>query len=192
VAIAAVLALHRRSRVHGPLALFSSSGHRETPMRIEVADRTFEVRLIYAVGAAVQAHIDDARFSVQVLHDDALHARVEVNGQQAAVVCAADGWLDAFGQCAAFADTTDVAPRREDPASHGLITSRMHGQLLRLQATSGQRVRKGEFLLAIEAMKMEHRIDAPIDGTVVEVGAATGSQVVPGQLLLRIEADAST
>jgi biotin carboxyl carrier protein len=39
-------------------------------------------------------------------------------------------------------------------------------------------------------MKMEHRIESPIDGTVVEVGAASGTQVAPGQLLLRIEADA--
>ncbi|MEO7854058.1 MAG: biotin carboxylase N-terminal domain-containing protein, partial [Rubrivivax sp.] len=192
VAIAAVLTLHRRSRVHGPLALFSSSGQRETPMRIVVADRSFEVRLAYGVGAAVQARIGEARFSVQVLHDDAVHARIEIDGQQVAVVCANDGWLDALGLCGAFVDSTDAAPQREDPVSHGLVTSRMHGQLLRLQAASGQRVRKGEFLLAIEAMKMEHRIEAPIDGTVVEVGAAIGSQVVPGQMLLRIEADAPT
>ena len=53
----------------------------------------------------------------------------------------------------------------------------------------GQRVRKGEFVLAIEAMKMEHRIEAPIDGTVVEVGASAGTQVAPGRMLVRIEAD---
>ena len=52
----------------------------------------------------------------------------------------------------------------------------------------GQRVRKGEFMLAIEAMKMEHRIEAPIDGTVVELGASAGAQVAPGKLLIRIEA----
>jgi len=61
---------------------------------------------------------------------------------------------------------------------------------VRLEVATGQRVRKGEFMLAIEAMKMEHRIESPIDGTVVEVGAASGTQVAPGQLLLRIEADA--
>ena len=65
----------------------------------------------------------------------------------------------------------------------------MHGQLVKLDAALGQRVSKGEFLLAIEAMKMEHRIESPIDGTVVEVGAAAGAQVAPGQLLLRIEAN---
>ena len=55
----------------------------------------------------------------------------------------------------------------------------------------GQRVRKGEFVLAIEAMKMEHRIEAPIDGTVVEVGAAPARRWRPGRMLVRIEADAA-
>ena len=50
---------------------------------------------------------------------------------------------------------------------------------------------KGEFVLAIEAMKMEHRIEAPVAGTVVELGAAAGNQVSPGRMLVRIEADAA-
>jgi biotin carboxyl carrier protein len=40
-------------------------------------------------------------------------------------------------------------------------------------------------------MKMEHRIESPIDGTVVEVGATAGTQVSPGRMLVRIEADAA-
>ena len=99
-------------------------------------------------------------------------------------------WLDAEGISAAYADLSDAPPQREDTAAHGLVASRMHGLLVRLEVAVGQRVRKGEFMLAIEAMKMEHRIESPIDGTVVEVGAAAGAQVAPGQLLLRIEADA--
>jgi geranyl-CoA carboxylase alpha subunit len=190
VAVAACLSLHRASRVHGPLALFSSTGRRETPMHLEVAGQPFVVRLAYGVGTALQARVDEADFSLRVWHDDGLRARIDIDGTQFAVCCSADGWLDAFGVCEAFADTTDAPPRRDDPARHGLITSRMHGQLVRLEAAQGLRVRHGQFLLAIEAMKMEHRIEAPIDGTVVEVGATVGAQVAPGQLLLRIEADA--
>jgi biotin carboxyl carrier protein len=104
-------------------------------------------------------------------------------------MASAQGWLDAFGICAMFTDLTELPPPRDDPFSHGLVSSRMHGQLVKLGVALGQRVSKGEFLLAIEAMKMEHRIEAPIDGTVLEVGAQAGTQVAPGQLLLRIEAD---
>jgi biotin carboxyl carrier protein len=99
------------------------------------------------------------------------------------------GWLDADGVCAAWADLSQAPPQRDDDASHGIITSRMHGALVKLDVELGQRVRKGDFVLAIEAMKMEHRIEAPIDGVVAEVGAAVGTQVAPGSVLLRIEAE---
>ena len=121
-----------------------------------------------------------------MLHDDGLRTRLAIDGEQIeAAVSAqgAQGWLDAGGICAPFIDLTDLPPQREDPFSHGLVASRMHGQLVKLDAALGQRVSKGEFLLAIEAMKMEHRIESPIDGTVVEVGAAAGAQVAPGQVV---------
>ena len=50
-------------------------------------------------------------------------------------------------------------------------------------------VARGDYLLSIEAMKMEHRFEAPVSGTVVEVGASPGTQVAPGRLLVRIEPD---
>ncbi len=104
---------------------------------------------------------------------------------------ATQGWLDADGICAAWTDLSQAPPVREDEASHGLDHqphARRAGEAGR--SAAGQRVRKGEFVLAIEAMKMEHRIEAPIAGTVVEIGATAGTQVSPGRLLVRIEADA--
>jgi biotin carboxyl carrier protein len=65
----------------------------------------------------------------------------------------------------------------------------MHGQLTRVAVTAGQRVARGTYLLSIEAMKMEHRFESPIAGTIVELGAAAGTQVAPGRLLVRIEPD---
>ena len=191
VAIAAAVQLHRGSRVHGPLALFSSGGQRETARRIDAGGRIFEVRLAYRHGAPMQVSVGESGFEIELLHDDGVRARLVLDGGQLEVMASADGWLDAGGICERFVDLSDLPPQREDPFSHGLITSRMHGQLLRLDVVAGQSVNKGHFLLAIEAMKMEHRIEAPIDGVVVEVGAVAGSQVAPGQLLLRIEAPAA-
>jgi biotin carboxyl carrier protein len=48
-------------------------------------------------------------------------------------------------------------------------------------------VRAGETLLVLEAMKMEHPMRAPEDGTVVEVRVALGDQVENGALLLVVE-----
>ena len=193
-ALAAALRLHRLARGFGPLALWSSGGVRETPLKLAVGEAVFEARLAYRRGAPVEVGVGDARHAIEVQHDDGHEAEAIVDGLHLRVRASMQGdagWLDADGICAAWADISQAPPERDDEASHGVITSRMHGALVKLNVEPGQRVRKGDFVLAIEAMKMEHRIEAPIDGRVAEVGAAVGTQVSPGALLLRIEADAA-
>ena len=191
-ALAGALRLHRLAQAFGPLALWSSTGRRDTPLRLAVGDQSFDLRLAYRHGEPIEISVADATHSVEILHDDGTQAQLIVDGAHLrvqATVQGTQGWLDADGICAAWTDLSQAPPVREDEASHGLITSRMHGALVRLAVAAGQRVRKGEFVLAIEAMKMEHRIEAPIAGTVVEIGATAGTQVSPGRLLVRIEAD---
>jgi geranyl-CoA carboxylase alpha subunit len=191
-AVAGAVLLHRRSRVFGPLALWSSGGQRDTPLRLAVGDRLIDLRLAYRRGEPVQVSVGEARFAVEIQSDDGQQVQLIVDGAHDAALCwlqGHDGWLDVGGACAAFVDRSQAPPEVDDPEGHGLITSRMHGALVKLAVEVGQRVRKGEFVLAIEAMKMEHRIEAPVAGTVVEVGAAAGTQVAPGRMLVRIEAD---
>jgi geranyl-CoA carboxylase alpha subunit len=196
-AIAAVLRLQRLARGFGPLALWSSGGLRETPLRLASGERVFDLRLSYRRGEPVETVVGEARHAIELLHDDGpqggCDAELIVDGAHLRVRAAMHGdtgWLDADGTCAAWADLSQAPPQRDDEASHGIVTSRMHGQLVRLNVELGQRVAKGDFVLAIEAMKMEHRIEAPVAGTVVELGAVAGTQVSPGALLLRIEAEA--
>jgi geranyl-CoA carboxylase alpha subunit len=193
-AVAATLLLHRRSRVFGPLALWSSSGRRETPLRLAVGDTAFELRLAYRQGEPVHVSVGEAKFEVEVRSDDGHAVQLIVDGAHDSGLCwlqGTAGWLDVGGACEAFVDRSQAPPELDDAEGHGLISSRMHGALVKLAVAPGQRVRKGEFVLAIEAMKMEHRIESPIDGTVVEVGATAGTQVSPGRMLVRIEADAA-
>ena len=48
---------------------------------------------------------------------------------------------------------------------------------------------KGQKLLTLEAMKMEHSLTAPFDGMVTELNVSEGAQVTEGTLLVRIEKD---
>jgi 3-methylcrotonyl-CoA carboxylase alpha subunit len=54
----------------------------------------------------------------------------------------------------------------------------------------GAAVKKGQKLVTLEAMKMEHSLVAPFDGIVAELHATDGGQVSDGMLLVRIEKDA--
>ncbi|MGC1459939.1 MAG: biotin carboxylase N-terminal domain-containing protein [Steroidobacteraceae bacterium] len=69
----------------------------------------------------------------------------------------------------------------------GTIVSPMPGRIVALDVTSGSQVKRGQRLLVLEAMKLEHNLLAPFDGVVAEVRTGQGQQVVEGALLLRIE-----
>ena len=64
----------------------------------------------------------------------------------------------------------------------------MPGRIIAVEVTEGQAVTKGQKLLTLEAMKMEHTLVAPFDGVVAELSAVAGSQVQVEALLARIEA----
>ena len=70
----------------------------------------------------------------------------------------------------------------------GSILSPMPGRIIAVDVTQGQTVTKGQKLLTLEAMKMEHTLTAPFDGVVAELNAEAGAQVQVEALLVRIEA----
>jgi acetyl-CoA/propionyl-CoA carboxylase, biotin carboxylase, biotin carboxyl carrier protein len=67
------------------------------------------------------------------------------------------------------------------------ITAPMPGVVLALHARAGQRVKRGDLVCVVEAMKMELRVEAPGDGTVTKVLCAQGDQVKRGQRLAEFE-----
>jgi acetyl/propionyl-CoA carboxylase alpha subunit len=69
----------------------------------------------------------------------------------------------------------------------GVIRSPMPGRIVAVQVKAGQVVARGEPLVTLEAMKMEHVLTAPFDGTVAELAAETGSQVSEGAILARLD-----
>ena len=71
-------------------------------------------------------------------------------------------------------------------ASDGAILSPMPGRIIAVAVAAGDAVVKGQKLLTLEAMKMEHSLIAPFDGTVAELNAAEGGQVSEGVLLAKI------
>ncbi|MDO9402473.1 MAG: acetyl/propionyl/methylcrotonyl-CoA carboxylase subunit alpha [Polaromonas sp.] len=72
------------------------------------------------------------------------------------------------------------------PAEGGRLTAPMPGKVVSFAVKAGDAVAKGQPLAVMEAMKMEHTIAAPADGTVEELLYAPGDQVAEGAELLRI------
>jgi 3-methylcrotonyl-CoA carboxylase alpha subunit len=94
--------------------------------------------------------------------------------------------------------TLEVALRRaarqldEDAAALGAVRSPLPGRVLSVAVSAGQHVRKGEPLLSLEAMKMEHTLRASVDGVVSELFVRQGEQVAEGSTLLVLQAAEAT
>jgi 3-methylcrotonyl-CoA carboxylase alpha subunit len=69
----------------------------------------------------------------------------------------------------------------------GSLTAPMPGRIVKVMTSPGAKVGKGDALLILEAMKMEHTITAPKDGMVKSVHYAAGEQVLEGAELVSLE-----
>ena len=86
--------------------------------------------------------------------------------------------------------------RKEGPsggtASSGSILAPMPGKVISVEVEAGASVLRGQKLLTLEAMKMEHTLRAPFDGIVAELHVSAGAQVQVEALLARLEPTAPT
>jgi len=89
-----------------------------------------------------------------------------------------------------FAHAISFGSHRSAGGSHahdGDILAPMPGKVIAVDVAEGDEVTKGQRLLVLEAMKMEHALTAPFDGTVAELGVSEGQQVQVEALLARVE-----
>lgn len=124
---------------------------------------------------------------VRVVHADASRVVLEVEGVQRKFVVARYGDQVYVGGTALTA-----LPRFPDPTAQlapGSLLAPMPGTVVRVAdgLTEGSTVEAGQPLLWLEAMKMEHRITAPVNGTLTALQAVPGQQVAVGSLLAVVQ-----
>jgi pyruvate carboxylase subunit B len=79
------------------------------------------------------------------------------------------------------------AKQRPRPSHPGHVTTAMPGTIVDVKVNAGDKVKAGDPVLVIEAMKMENEIQAPVAGTVVAVHVVKGDAVTPDQVLVEIQ-----
>jgi len=154
-----------------------------------------------AATVAILAAEEDAAPALAGFRLNALSAlSVALNGEAVTV-----GGDDEIADVSGFADEHRVVVFSEGQAfefglgsrgtgtSHGVhdgeIEAPMPGKVTAVEVSQGEKVAKGQRLLTLEAMKMEHALTAPFDGTIAELSAALGQQVTEGTVLVRVEGE---
>ena len=89
----------------------------------------------------------------------------------------------------ADAAVESIAPTKvkADPAIAGQVGATMPGMVVTVAVKPGERIRKGQKLLSLEAMKMETAINAELDGKIRDVLVQPGNRVETGDLLVVID-----
>ena len=147
-------------------ALLNRSGHGST--QLQIGDHAHP--LLWQVhGEAVQLQWGEQRLRAQVYAvKDQLHVFADVGSAGVHFV-------------------NPLAHAAQGSAASGNLSAPMPGKLLSFAVKVGDRVKAGQALAVMEAMKMEHTVAAPADGTVAELLYAPGDQVHEGAPLLRLE-----
>jgi acetyl-CoA/propionyl-CoA carboxylase biotin carboxyl carrier protein len=116
---------------------------------------------------------------------------VTFDGVTRRYACARDGdtlWLARDGHAWAVREEDRLATAHHTAdAAGGPVRSPMPGTVTVVDVVDGQAVRAGQRLVVVEAMKMEHAVSSPVDGTVRHLRAAAGSTVARDAVLLVVE-----
>jgi 3-methylcrotonyl-CoA carboxylase alpha subunit len=170
-------------------------------------DLTFREELVPEPWGSPSREFIQGRFGFRLNAAQNRMVRLIVNGEPRQVEVTDKAlWYDKVRSSVLFNDTATyfeagaqfvVAPDRPrgTGTSHGVhdgeIEAPMPGKVTAVEVAAGDKVAKGQRLLTLEAMKMEHALTAPFDGTVAELNATAGAQVSEGQLLVKVTPSSS-
>ncbi|UYV35667.1 acetyl-CoA carboxylase biotin carboxylase subunit [Rhodobacteraceae bacterium D3-12] len=193
VALAAVVLLseQERARVQAAPWGWSNSAPTAVSMKLTSGDSAWSVKVNHD-GEVFLVTIGEDRFDILLHETVAPVATVTLGGvrQRVRFAIKEDNiFLDAQGQSMQFSNQTYAPAMTSDAVGNGRITANMEGLVVAIDVTPGARVERGQALLTVEAMKMEHRQLADGDGVVTTVAAQVGAQVKKGQLLVEVDLD---
>ena len=170
-------------------------------------DGSYRRMLSFQDSESVQEVLIDMVDGVTSLTVDAERAAVEISSQTNGVasvlhvallmrssrvsgtVVRQGGRFDVFvsGKCETLTLKDPLASTGQAEADHaGSLTAPMPGKIIAIEVKAGEKVKRGQALLVMEAMKMEHTINAGLDGVVENIFFGVGEQVAEGAVLISL------
>jgi 3-methylcrotonyl-CoA carboxylase alpha subunit len=152
-------------------------------VKVAWGSRTRDVRI---EGKAVS--LDGRALSFKQSAGEAGERQIWLDGRRHTVVVATDGSrVLVFCEGRTFAFERGEGRRARAAEHSGDLVAPMPGRVRRALVGEGERVARGQVVLVLEAMKMEHAIRSPRDGVVARLNHAEGDLVEAGTELALIE-----
>lgn len=195
-----------RQQALGPGSDPGSPWHRADGWRLNgEGAHTFSLRSGHLVYSVMVRYRHDSSWKLELPDGTMINARA-VRDEDGILVADLDGVrrravvLHDAGQILVLAGGRQHVLRREacglqvveDHGPSGSLVAPMPGKVVQVMVRQGDRVTRGQVLMILEAMKMEHTVKAPSDGTVGAVVYGPGDQVSDGARLLHLEREGSS
>ncbi|OUR79558.1 3-methylcrotonyl-CoA carboxylase [Alphaproteobacteria bacterium 46_93_T64] len=177
--------------VSAHLMNWSSGGELVTRFLYKWEEEEFDLTVTAKSDNSYQIQMDSECLVIELITMDTFSARLRVNGRLRNVHfrTSKDGqiYLSDEGHTFNLTNQLALAGIVDEELGGGKIIAPMHGTLLEVFVSVGDRVRAGDRLAVLEAMKMQHDIIAQRDGTVLEICIQPGSQAAANEMIIDLE-----
>ncbi|HBS86083.1 MAG TPA: oxaloacetate decarboxylase [Bacteroidales bacterium] len=152
---------------------YSKTGNKDFKFIIDHAD--FETKLVYIETGEVDFTVNGDAYFAKVVKDSEGFA-VTINGKKFNL-----------NRHDMLLDETHSSEGHSGGEGDNYIKSPMPGKVFKLNVKEGDKVKKGDTLVVVEAMKMENSLNAAKDGVVKKVNAKLGAMVEISTVLVELE-----
>jgi geranyl-CoA carboxylase alpha subunit len=190
MALAAVL-IDRQAQVavDEPLRHFRNAGAESSPLVLRCAERKTAMELVRLDSGSHRVAWQDESHEIGIIAIAENRVRFLADGLQQTAHFAFDRdalHLTLDGLTAAFTDVLLARPDAGESNPGAAALAPMTGTIAAVHVKSGDSVKKGQCLMILEAMKMQHEIVAPRDGTIAAVLVGVGQQVTTRKILVEL------
>jgi 3-methylcrotonyl-CoA carboxylase alpha subunit len=145
-------------------------------VRLELPDGALEARVERREDGTLSIGLGQDSFAATVVRRTALDGGIDYTL-----------FMDGGSSRLRLVDPLDVTQYEATASADAMVRAPLPGKIIDLRVKAGDTVSKGQALLVLEAMKMEHTLAAPADGTVKSLRYAVGEQVPEGAELVEFE-----
>jgi len=153
-------------------------------------DTPYQVAINVSQSNNMIVTIQETQYNVELVTNDGVDKVIVVDGHRQRVsvveITENEWWVHSDDGTSVLQWQSPFPTLTEDKTSEGSLVAPMPGQILKVMVEEGQSVKQGETLMILEAMKMEHQITAPTDGTVESIFFMVGESVQQDMVLLEL------
>lgn len=191
LAIATVLFYQASALTHRqPLTGWRNNASVPLHYRLGLDEQNWRLQLLAESHGGFKVQIAERTLELKLVEHDAQSVTLEVDGlrqRHAYRLDAGQLWLFTHPGALHLEDRTHAVIDSQTSVSSGTLKAPMDGAIVDVLVSEGSPVSKGQLLVVLEAMKMEHPLKAGIDGVLKRVQVKVGDQVKNRQVLLQVE-----